>query len=74
MSGKRDTRYAHAYSKGQGVRFTSQGSWRPQAPCTIQTEALGTPVVVPARRPAPGEGEKAQGGWDPKPRAQAAKR
>ena len=45
MSRKRNTRYPHAFSKGQGVRFTPQGSWRPQAACTIQTETLGTPAV-----------------------------
>jgi hypothetical protein len=42
---KGNTRYPHAFSKGQGVRFPGPGSWRPQAPCTIQTEALGRPVT-----------------------------
>jgi hypothetical protein len=64
VSKKRDTRYAHAFSKGRGVRFTAQGSWRPQAPCTIRTETVGTPVVAPAPRP-PGGGAETPA---PKPR------
>ena len=53
MSRKRNTRYPHAFSKGQGVRFTPQGSWRPQAACTIQTKTLGTPAVGSAMNTTP---------------------
>jgi len=63
---KRDTRYPHAFSKGQGVRFTPQGSWRPQAPCIIQTQGLGT-AMSRERDTAPEQPPS-----DSAPRAQAA--
>jgi hypothetical protein len=41
VSRKRNTRYPHAFSKGQGVRLAQTGSWRPQAAISIQTEVRG---------------------------------
>jgi hypothetical protein len=41
VSRKRNTRYPHAFSKGQGVRLSLPGTWRPQAPCALQATALG---------------------------------
>jgi hypothetical protein len=32
---KRNTRYPHAFSKGQGVTLRQPGTWRPQAPVPI---------------------------------------
>jgi hypothetical protein len=55
---KRNTRYPHAFSKGQGVRFTPQGSWRPQAPCTIQTQALGQALGQARAQAAEGDSAK----------------
>jgi hypothetical protein len=41
VSRKRDTRYPHAFSKGRGVPFVSEGSWSPHAkgPAAVRTEA-----------------------------------
>ena len=60
MTRKGNTRYPHAFSKGRGPGFVSEGSWRgawrPQAPCIIQTQALGRAVSAP--NPGSGGGTK----------------
>ena len=41
MSRKRNTRYPHAFSKGQGVALAQPGTWRPQAAVPLSAQVAG---------------------------------